>query len=369
MQAETYEMMIRGEILRTIAVEVMDVSKVEPAPSARTPGTLRLLGHLRVGAEEAYAYLSNHFRASGYTTLLRKEREGVEVVAIPGTLEIKPSRLWLAVLLFVITIISTMFVGGLTEEGGSITFNVGLGLAFSGALLAILVAHELGHFLVARRHGVAVSYPFFIPMPFSPIGTMGAFISMKEPPPDRRSLFAIAIAGPLAGLVVAIPVLLIGLALSEVISPEPPFWLEGNSLLYAGMKWLMFGKFLPGGGEDVSLHPVAFAGWVGLLVTGLNLIPAGQLDGGHILYALVGPHIATRVTVVIAIILLIMGLVLNWYGWIIWSALIMFLGQHRAPLLNEVVTLTRWQKALAVFALIIFVLVFSPVPFTQVTAQ
>lgn len=367
MQAETYEAMIQGERLRIVAAEVMDVTMVEPAPPPYAPGTMRILGQLQVEANEAYTYLADRFRESGYMVILRKAEDGVEVVALPGQLEIKPSRLWLAILLFVITVASTMLVGGITEEGGKIAFHLGYGLSFSGALLAILLAHEMGHFLMARKLGVAVSYPFFIPMPISPIGTMGAFISMKEPPHDRRSLFNIAIAGPLAGLVVAIPVLLIGLALSEIISPEPPFWLEGNSLLYAGLKWLVFGKFLPNGMEDVALHPVAFAGWVGLLITGLNLIPAGQLDGGHILYALVGPKIATRVTMGIAVILLILGIVLGWYGWIIWAVLITLLGMQRVSLLNELVTLSQRQKVLAVLALVIFILVFSPVPFIEVT--
>lgn len=368
MQAETYATMIRGELLRMIATGVMDVMTVEPAPPPYAPGTLRILGRLRVEAGEAYAYLADRFRASGYITMLRRAKDGgEEVIALPGQLEVPPSRLWLAVLLFVITVVSTVLVGGIAEDEGQITFRLGQGLLFSGALLSILLAHEMGHFLMARKLRVAVSYPFFIPMPISPIGTMGAFISMKEPPPDRRALFNIAIAGPLAGLVIAIPILLIGLTLSEVVSPEPPFWLEGNSLLYAGLKWLVFGKFLPSGGEDVSLHPVAFAGWVGLLVTGLNLIPAGQLDGGHILYALVGRTIATWVTRGIAMILLLMGIFLGWHGWIIWAVLISLLGMKQVSLLNELVTLSAWQKVLAVVALVIFVLVFPPVPFTEVT--
>ena len=138
--------------------------------------------------------------------------------------------------------------------------------------------------------------------------------------------------------------------------------MEGNSLLYAALKLLVFGRILPGGGEDVLLHPVAFAGWAGLLVTGLNLIPAGQLDGGHILYALTGAKVARMVTWAIAGLLLVMGFL--WTGWFLWAILIMLLGQQRAPLLNELTPLDRRMQVLAIVGLVIFVLVFMPTPLT-----
>jgi membrane-associated protease RseP (regulator of RpoE activity) len=371
-------------ILRRIAAEVMEVRNIAPVPS-QTPGSLEIHGQLRSDPDTAYDYLSKQFGNIGYTALLRhapNEKDGVVLLIFPGKLETGQARKRTAIILFVLTIISTIFVGGhglemlilaisAAIEGGSVasavsTFDLGIGLAFSAAILSILGAHEMGHFLVARRLRVAVSYPYFIPLPFSPIGTMGAFISMKEPPPNRRSLLAIAIAGPLAGLVVAIPVLLMGLNLS-VVEPPPdtPYLLEGNSLLYATLKWLMFGQFLPSETLDVSLHPVAFAGWVGLLVTALNLIPAGQLDGGHILYALVGPDLAQKATWAIAMLLLLMGAVFGWFGWFVWAALIILLGRFRVPLFNEVSPLNRQQQVLAILGLVIFVLVFTPTPFTE----
>lgn len=371
-------------ILRRIAADVMEVHNIAPAPS-HSSGSLEIRGHLRADPDSAYDYLSKQFRAAGYTVLLRhapSEEEGVVLLVFPGRLETGQARMQTALILFVLTVISTIFVGGnglevlivgisAVAEGESLAsafsiFDLGIGLAFSAAILSILVAHEMGHFLVARRLRVAVSYPYFIPLPFSPIGTMGAFISMKEPPPNRRSLLAIAIAGPLAGLVVAIPVLLVGLNLS-VVEPPPdsPYLLEGNSLLYAALKWLTFGQFLPSETLDVSLHPVAFAGWVGLLVTALNLIPAGQLDGGHILYALVGPQLAQKATWAITFLLLLMGVAFAWFGWFIWAALILLLGRFRIPLFNEVSPLTRKQQVLAILGLVIFVLVFTPTPFTE----
>lgn len=328
---------------------------------------LRLRGRLLVDPQAAYAQVAPRFRSLGYTALLEEDPLGAALVALPGTIETKPSRLWVALLLFGLTIISTMSVGGLTAQG----YDIGLGLAFSVSLLGILLSHELGHYLVARRLGVAVSFPFFIPLPFSPLGTMGAFIQMKEPPPDRRALLSIAIAGPLAGLIVAIPVLIIGLLLSPVQAlppptPEQPLFMEGNSLVYAALKVLLFGRFLPSGGQDVMLHPVAFAGWAGLLVTGLNLLPAGQLDGGHLLYGLVGRRVARMASWVIAGVLVVLGFF--WSGWWLWAVLIAVFGQQSAPVLNDLTPLDAPRRTLAVIGLIVFILVFTPLPFTQLTA-
>lgn len=365
MQVEPYEAARQREDLRLAAADIMDVQEVQHVPPLER-GIIKLSGRLHMEPEAAYAHLAPRFRELGYTALLQEEQDHVALLAMPGSIVVNPSRLWLALLLFVLTVLSTIFVGGLQPEG----YNLGLGLAFSAAILSILLAHEFGHFLTARRLGVAVSYPFFIPMPFNPIGTMGAFIAMKEPPPDRRALLSIAIAGPLAGLVVAIPVLILGLMLSEVqplsaIGGETDAVLmEGNSLIYAAAKLLVFGRFLPAGGEDVMLHPVAWAGWVGLLVTGLNLIPAGQLDGGHIFYALFGARLARIVTWAMAALLLLLGFL--WVGWFLWAALIIVFGQQRAPLRNELVPLDNRQRMLAMLGLVLFILVFTPAPLTIV---
>lgn len=367
MRLEPYEAARQREDLRLVAVDVLDIAEVKHVPPEER-GIVRLVGRLRVDPGLAYEYLSARFRELGYTALLQEEEaDQVAVMAMPGIFSPGQSRLWLAALLFLLTIASTIFVGGLQSEG----FNIGLGLAFSAAILSILLAHELGHFLMARRLGVSVSYPFFIPMPLTPIGTMGAFIAMKEPPPDRRALLAIAIAGPVAGLIVAIPVLILGLMLSEVqplsalAGQTNTVMMEGNSLLYALLKIAVFGQFLPNGTEDVMLHPVAFAGWVGLLVTGLNLIPAGQLDGGHIFFALFGARLARIVTWSIALLLVALGFL--WSGWFLWAVLVVLFGQRRAPLLNELTPLDNRQRIVAVLGLVLFVLVFTPNPLTFVT--
>jgi membrane-associated protease RseP (regulator of RpoE activity) len=271
--------------------------------------------------------------------------------------------------------------------------NMDQGIPFAFSLLAILLAHEFGHYLMARYHKSAVSLPYFIPLPISILGTMGAFIQMKAPPKNRRTLHDIAVAGPLAGLAVAIPILFIGLSLSpvEVIDPvmEPGtgFILEGNSLFYLVAKYIVHGELLPApatygnlppvlywvryfftgtpapfGGRDVMMHPLAWAGWAGLLVTALNLIPAGQLDGGHTLYVLFGKK-ARRVLPFILGGLLLLGLA--WQGWWLWAALIYFLGRRYAEPLDQITQLDPRRRVIAIIVLVIAVLVFMPIPLLQ----
>ena len=168
-------------------------------------------------------------------------------------------------------------------------FELWRGLPYTIAILLILGSHELGHYFAARHHKLAVTLPYFIPAPFiSLIGTFGAFIQLREPMRNRKVLLDVGAAGPLTGLVFAIPILLIGLATSQVGPIQPGGMVEGNSLLYALAKIIVFGRFLPNGSVDVYVNQLAWAGWTGLLVTALNLIPIGQLDGGHILYSLIG---------------------------------------------------------------------------------
>jgi membrane-associated protease RseP (regulator of RpoE activity) len=256
--------------------------------------------------------------------------------------------------------------------------------------MAILLAHEFGHYFVGRARHAPVTLPYFIPFPapISPFGTMGAVIQMKAPPRDKRALLEIGIAGPLAGVIVAIPILIYGLSLSTVEPLRPiaggAMQMEGNSLLYLLLKWIVFGQVLPSpadfgnlppllywlryfftgspfpwGGLDVMIHPIAFAGWAGLLVTALNLIPVGQLDGGHILYALLGDKARKLYPFMLGFTVL-MGFA--WQGWWLWSALLLLFGRMYDQPLDQVTTLDRRRKVLAVCGLILFILVFTPVP-------
>jgi membrane-associated protease RseP (regulator of RpoE activity) len=194
----------------------------------------------------------------------------------------------LNIALFLTTLLTTTIQGASMQHGGSSIFPLGDGLSFSVPLMAILLCHEMGHYIAARIHHVPASLPYFVPLPpgLGMFGTMGAVI-LQSRTTDRRKLIDIGAAGPLAGLVVAIPVLAYGLYLSPVGPIEGGFQ-EGNSLLYAVLKRLVCGAWLPQQGIDVNLHPIAFAGWAGLLVTMLNLLPISQLDGGHVAIAFFG---------------------------------------------------------------------------------
>ncbi|HEX9117204.1 MAG TPA: site-2 protease family protein [Anaerolineae bacterium] len=322
---------------------------------------LGVSGVLQVPADEAHRRLSERMNPLGYTPVLRGRQHAGEasLYVLPMTFTQSRANVRLAVVLFGLTVLSCLFVGSMMATG-EVTWNLLAGVPYAASLLAILVAHEFGHYITARRLGAPVSLPYFIPLPLPPLGTLGAVINMPAPPRDRRQLFAVGVAGPLAGLIVALPILWYGLSLSQVGGQQPGFMQEGNSLLYAAIKFLHFGLWLPGGGQDVYLHPVAFAGWAGLLVTALNLIPAGQLDGGHVIYSLLGPKWAERILWVI--LLGLAGLAFFWTGWLLWVVLIFVVSRLRTPLLNDITALTGRQRALGVLMLIVFVLVFTPIP-------
>ncbi len=367
--------------------------------SAKLGYLARFRGELRGESQIAYEQLAEALRPYEITPLFREEEGRHVVILVEGINHAAPSNPWINVILFVLTLLSVLFAGALYGYDGPVTGeiftdlihilgNLASGWPFAVSMLGILLAHEFGHYLAARYHKTDVTLPYFIPFPFSPFGTMGAAIRLKEPPRNKRILLDIGVAGPLAGLVVAIPVLLIGLSTSEVhqlpdvFPPGQAF--EGNSILYLGIKFLVTGKWLPEpasfgglnpllywaryfftgmpmpvGGIDVTLNSVAWAGWAGLLVTALNLIPAGQLDGGHLIYVLLGRQ-ARRLMPIILGALLLLGLV--WSGWWLWAFLIFMLGRTYAEPLDQITTLDPRRRSIAILGLIIFILVFTPVP-------
>ena len=280
------------------------------------------------------------------------------------------SVLYLPLGLFVVTVFTTFWAGAYqvnTEPvSGAWDFLVRYpgslwnGWPFACTLLGILVTHEFGHFYLSRVHRVPASLPLFIPGPPQFIGTFGAVIRMRSPIMNRRALFDIGVAGPIAGFIVAVPAFLIGLSYSKV---EPTLGLYGlkfgEPLLLQFCTWLMFGP-LPET-YDVLLHPVAFAAWFGFFITALNLIPIGQLDGGHVAYALLGHRQRTLALAAIPI-LLVLGL-WGWPGWILWTVLAGLVGISHPPVIDPGTELGRGRIWVGWGALVIFLVSFSPVPF------
>ena len=363
---------------------------------------VRYRGKLRgADSEKAYDRLSEALKRYSITPVFRVEDDGRQAILLLKTpARAKPANPKVNLILFIITVLSVMFAGIVYGLGGALPQNLTIfwqaffssGIPFTISMIAILGSHELGHYFVGRHHGVLVTLPYFIPMPFSAWGTMGAFISMKEQTKNRKQLFDIGVTGPLLGFAVSLIVLFIGLKLSQVtfipvvLPAGSSYQQEGNSLAYFFMKFLVFGKFLPQpaeywispvlhwlrffftgtplplGGEDVIISPVAWAGWAGLLVTSLNLIPAGQLDGGHIFQMLFGKKAAQRLRPVILLILVLLGFI--WYGWWLWAVLIFFFGRIYAEPLDQITPLDKKRRILGYIALAVLFLSITPVPFS-----
>jgi len=291
-------------------------------------------------------------------------------------------RYWLHALLFLVTLASTTTVGASMQMffdrnlpfdlDNSFTMYPELwrhpsalwnGLPFSLTLLAILMAHELGHYLAAMRHGVNASLPYFMPSPV--LGTFGAFIRVRSPICSKRALFDIGVAGPLAGFVFLLPALSIGLAYSKVI----PGIANQGSLQFGipALEWLLGKLIFPGvPASDIYLHPAARAAWVGMLATALNLLPIGQLDGGHIVYAFF-PRRHAAISLALSLLLLPLGAAFLidqrrfWFGWLLWGLALLIFGR-RHPMLYDSSRLDGGRRKLAVLALVVFVLCFTFVP-------
>jgi len=390
---------VSTEALVDMVSDVMDVSNIVVGKDKEL---LRIRGKLFVESDEAYDRLSVAMGQIGLTPLFRIDKEDDLVIVIRSMPIEKIGNPWLNILLFVVTLVTVLYAGsmhssesvevlrGTEMTDGNITAWLMLRVLWTGwpfalSLLGILLAHEMGHYIAARKHGASVTLPYFIPFPSGFLGTMGAVIQMKGAIRNKRVLLDVALSGPLAGLAVAIPVVVIGLHLSEVTPlPVSGFQLEGNSIMYLAAKYLVFGELLPkpldygqvpavihwivffftgnpgpGGGTDVFIHPVALAGWAGMLVTGLNLIPVGQLDGGHILYVLFGKSARSWRPLVI-VLLVALGFV--WSGWWIWAVLLYVFGQSHPEVLDEITELDDYRRSLAFVALILFFLLIVPVP-------
>jgi membrane-associated protease RseP (regulator of RpoE activity) len=399
--------LLTGQVSRIFRVE--DITVGNPKEwIARYRGYL-----LSEDTEAAYDQLTEALRPYNLTPLFRKEEGDKQVIflvpspTIPGS----PSRLYINIILFILTVLSMMLTGVdvppemISADGsypwGYVFSNFLTGWPFALSMMSILFAHEMGHYLMCRYYKVPATLPFFIPAPLlSPLGTLGAFIAMRGIPKNKRVLFDVGVAGPLAGLVIALPVLFLGLSLSSLGPIEPPpsgmtGMLEGNSLFYLFSKYVVFGRLLPepvsmGGlspaiywlryfftgqpipfnGLDVQLHNVALAGWAGLLVTALNLVPVGTLDGGHVAYGLFGEKarkifpiaIGTLIALSVLPSLLTLSLGAFNFSWLLWVFILFWLGNVRTQPLDDITALDGKRRALGFIVLILFFLLFTPIP-------
>lgn len=383
------QLVIIGQLRRALA----DLMRVESHEVLRPPDAVIIFrGQVYGDTDRAFDSMQQRFAALDYTPWLRNRRGGGhEVIATRGLPQRKPGRAWVNVALFLATFLIVLFIGaqyGAQDAGligpdsspNEILFepltHLYLGLPFAGTFLGILLTHELSHYFVARRYGSPVGLPYFIPFP-NLLGTMGAVIVQRAPMRNRKAVFDIGVAGPLGGIIVAIPLLVLGLSLSRVGPPPPDIetaYQEGNSLLYIALKYLVFGRFLPSGGEDVWLHPVAWAAWAGLWITMMNLVPVGQLDGGHVSYALLGRRAWTLGYVAIVAMIAWGGwLLLSGNGagglWLMWGLLNMMLNRQHPPPLDDATGLDLRRIALGLLMLLIFVALFMPAPLQIVSVR
>ena len=299
------------------------------------------------------------------------------------------SQLVVSVLLFALTLLATTTLGAVWWLSAHVDRSTDLplfltpraihtvwnnpvyllnGLAFSLPLLFILLCHELGHYVVCRRNGLLSTPPYFLPAPFG-LGTLGAFIRIRSPIRNKRQLFDVGVSGPIAGFLALLPFLLYGIAKSHVSVFYPAdedianalLFRPGESLLIKGVSLLFHGEL--GATETLNLHPIALAAWVGLFATSLNLLPLGQLDGGHIVYAALG-RFQRRAALPLLLGLGLFGI--RWPGWLLWCVVVLVLGLRHPPVLDESDPLDRRRKWLAGLAALLFVITFMPVPLSAI---
>ena len=330
-------------------------------------------GRLTTPADEALVRLQSAFGENAVPMIQQDEELGAAIVLMnrpseEALLE-RPTRPWLHWLLFGLTFLSTTWAGALHQGVNLLEqpSEIAVGLWYSVGLMLILGVHELGHYFMARHHGLNVSPPFFIPVPFA-LGTFGAFIQMKSPTRNRRALFDVAVAGPLAGLVIAIPALLIGLQTTEVLPPDakPAAAMmghgtsAGSSFLFALISKIALGDQLQDG-YLLKLSPLAFAGWLGLLVTALNLMPIGQLDGGHMARAMFGRRVGETISSVAMWSLFLLAIFV-WPGLLFFALFIYFIAGRGTPPLNDITPISPGRRWIGYATFVILALILIPLP-------
>lgn len=332
--------------------------------------TFAFRGHLAIDSNQAYPVLRARFAELGYTPLLQRQNNFDVVVAIRHVFKSKPTHWLVNLILVLLTLGTTTLMGAVMEQGDLLLENPRLfleqpwlllsGVPASLTIMGILGVHELAHYFIARKHGLDTSLPFFIPMPFSWVGTMGAIIRIRAPWESRKALFDVGIAGPIAGLIVALPIFFVGLLISPVLPPQPNSMTLGSPLLLRWLEDLVHVIRQIPAGHDIYVNAMAYFAWFGVVITGYNLMPIGQLDGGHVIYALLG-----RWAQVVGIITLIAMFVLGrlvWNGWYVWAALIMLSGWRHPPPLNTVAPLGTARTVLGILLFVLTALLVTPMP-------
>ena len=330
-------------------------------------------GPLRDSASVSFEKLSQAL-PKGFVPLVQEDEQlGAKIILIPKSAEEdvsrKPVRPWLHWLLFGLTLITTTWAGA-SHQGVDLAQEPGrfiVGLPYSIGLLLILGVHELGHFFMARRHAMDVTPPYFIPVPFG-LGTFGAFIQMRSPPVNRKTLFDVAVAGPLAGFVIAVPALLLGLRFSSITAGSDGTVSHGflhgatvgSSILFTVLTKLSLGDAAQYGAL-VQLSPLAFAGWLGLFITALNLLPVGQLDGGHITRAMFGSRVGQTISSVAMWSLFLLALFV-WPGLMMWALIVFLIAGRGTPPLNDLTPLDGGRMVVGYIAILILILILAPMP-------
>jgi membrane-associated protease RseP (regulator of RpoE activity) len=365
------------------APRVLPVADIPPAVleamdvrvALEEAGVVVFRGPLREPADQAFARIKREVADRAVPFLQEDEELGARLVLMPRPLEEeqveKEVRPWVNWLLFALTLCTTTWAGA-AYQGVNLLREPGrfwVGLPYSLGLLSILGVHELGHYFTAKHHRMRVTPPYFIPVPFA-LGTFGAFIKMKSPPENRTAMFDVAVAGPLAGLVIAVPALLIGLRYSQVLSGEPAvaagqgIGMGGTAVNSSILLALIAKLSIPDElryGHVLLFHPLAFAGWLGLFVTALNLLPIGQLDGGHMARAMFGSRIGRIISMVSMWTLFLLALFV-WPGLFMWALIVFFIAARGTPPLNDLMPISTGRKALGWVTFLILILILSPLP-------
>ncbi len=358
--------------LRRELIGLFQVTKVDAQSQGKV---ISFSGRLTVNADISYDEIRQRFQAHKYTPLFRKEKGEDVILAMEGLVDqAKTGNPLINILLLAATILTTLSFGSQLVLGRGLWEAIRLGhidsivqallagLPYAITLLGILGIHELGHYVAARLHGVQATLPYFIPLPFG-LGTLGALIHIKSPMKDRRVLFDIGLAGPYAGLMVAIPLFLIGLYLSS--SEIVPATFDGRTLERLGSSIfinvaLNFIADVPEG-HTIIVDPVLFAAWWGIFVTAINLLPVGQLDGGHTSYALFGRY-AHPIALITFLLLILAGALLQQFSWFIWAFFIMLGGLRHPPPMNDISNVGPVRKVIGIITIFVFVMIFVPVP-------